>query len=245
MTALTFLDHFLAVISGVLLPFMALITKTLSEMSDEEPQPLELSTNQKLQLYRSNSIIQWAGAGLVILVWLYNDRSIGSIGFQLPDFSSPKLVIGLVITFLLGYGYDIIRQLSSAQARAALREEWQKEMPILPATGQEFKGFMTVAFTAGICEEIIYRGFLINYLAYSFAPTGQGLIMAVAVPSFIFGISHLYQGWEGALKITLLSLVFGALFLITGSLLIPIILHILVDVIGGWIGWWVITKRFD
>ena len=30
---------------------------------------------------------------------------------------------------------------------------------------------------------------------------------------------------------------FGAIFVVTGSLLMPIILHIVLDVAGGWAGW--------
>jgi uncharacterized protein len=235
MTEPTIFDHLLAVISGIIFPLMTLISKMMNDMSEEEaPEPIALSTQQKLTLYKKNNLIQWAGAGLVVGVWLYNGRTLGSLGFQLPDLTPGRILTGLVLTFVLAYIYDLYRQTFTVESRTDLKNEWDDGIPILPATKKEFKGFLLVALTAGVCEEIFYRGFLINYLAYYFEPTGQGLWMAVAVPSVIFGLSHLYQGWEAVVKIILLSLVFGSLFVVSGSLLIPIILHVLVDVVSGY-----------
>jgi hypothetical protein len=47
-----------------------------------------------------------------------------------------------------------------------------------------------VAITAGICEEIVYRGYLQRQLS---AFTGS-LPIAVCLQAAIFGAAHLYQG---------------------------------------------------
>ncbi|MBL0101804.1 MAG: CPBP family intramembrane metalloprotease [Saprospiraceae bacterium] len=50
-----------------------------------------------------------------------------------------------------------------------------------------------------------------------------------------FSISHIYQGWAAVLKIIILSITLGFIFLYSGSLLYVILIHILIDLISGWI----------
>lgn len=45
----------------------------------------------------------------------------------------------------------------------------------------------------------------------------------------MFGVAHLGQGSKGMLVTGMTGAALGALYLITGSLLAPIILHILID----------------
>ena len=49
--------------------------------------------------------------------------------------------------------------------------------------------------TAGICEELLFRGFLTWYLAHH-----VGLPVAAAAQVVIFGVAHLYQGFGGIVK---------------------------------------------
>jgi membrane protease YdiL (CAAX protease family) len=58
-------------------------------------------------------------------------------------------------------------------------------------------------------------------------------MFAVAVPAFAFAIAHFYQGAKAVVKIFVLAIFFGYMFILSGSLLLVMILHILVDAIGG------------
>jgi membrane protease YdiL (CAAX protease family) len=51
----------------------------------------------------------------------------------------------------------------------------------------------------------------------------------ILLASIIFGLCHFYQGWQGVLGTTALGAVFAGLYVATGSLLFPVILHALVD----------------
>ena len=99
---------------------------------------------------------------------------------------------------------------------------------LLPRTRHDLHAFFKVSLTAGIVEEILYRGFVIWYL---------GLVMplwaAVVLSSVFFGLGHSYQGISGALKTGLLGLSFGALYILTGSIWLPILGHILLDALTG------------
>ena len=82
--------------------------------------------------------------------------------------------------------------------------------------------------TAGIVEEFLWRGILFWYLLTWLTPVQTAVVATVA-----FGLAHLYQGWIKVGQIVLAGAVFTGLYVLTGSLLLPIILHIAVDWLQG------------
>jgi hypothetical protein len=67
------------------------------------------------------------------------------------------------------------------------------------------------------------------YLLTALMP-GLHIQWAVVVAAVLFGLPHIYQGISGVLITAIFGLIFGLLYVATGSLLIPIALHILVDI---------------
>ena len=55
------------------------------------------------------------------------------------------------------------------------------------------------------------------------------LWVAVVVSSVLFGIGHIYQSLDGVVKTAVIGLVLGLLSVATGSLLFPILVHIVLD----------------
>jgi membrane protease YdiL (CAAX protease family) len=53
------------------------------------------------------------------------------------------------------------------------------------------------------------------------------------LPAVSFSIAHIYQGTKAVLKILLLAVFFGLIFRLSGSLLVVMLLHFLVDAGGG------------
>lgn len=98
---------------------------------------------------------------------------------------------------------------------------------LLPSDREERRWWWVVCITAGICEEIVYRGFLLHYLHAN--PWHVSLTWALIISSLIFGVGHLYQGIAGAASTFVGGVLLGALFVITGSLLLPVLIHTLTD----------------
>lgn len=98
----------------------------------------------------------------------------------------------------------------------------------LPRGRTERLWFAAMCLTVGVCEEIIFRGFLVRFLAEG-PPVALGIAGGVAVAALIFAIDHGYQGIIGILSTGVLALVFTALFIITGTLWIPMVVHVLLD----------------
>ena len=56
------------------------------------------------------------------------------------------------------------------------------------------------------------------------------------VAAVVFGLAHLYQGAVGVVTTFVMGLVLGALYVIGGSLIAPIVVHALVDLRAIWLG---------
>lgn len=102
----------------------------------------------------------------------------------------------------------------------------------MPITREERRAWKLVAISAGITEEIVYRGYLFFIINYYF-PIFPSLIVLL-ISSIIFGIGHIYQGKE-LLKPTVLGLLFGFYYLSIRSLVPIIIIHVLQDLIVAYI----------
>jgi len=115
-------------------------------------------------------------------------------------------------------------------AASAPQPWWRKLLPdftaLLPSTMHERLLWTLVAISAGICEEILFRGWLLSALHGQIGLNGAALIIAA---SAIFGLAHAYQRATGVILTGLAGALFCVLYVATGSLLVPILLHIVVD----------------
>lgn len=96
---------------------------------------------------------------------------------------------------------------------------------LLPRTRGELKYGFGLGLNAGVVEELLFR---FAMPALIFGIVGNGLV-AFAVASALFGLLHAYQGWVGVLSSTLLGLIFCAVYLLSGSILLTIALHAAFD----------------
>lgn len=114
----------------------------------------------------------------------------------------------------------------AAYARA-MRLGYSASPGFLPNTGAERAAFALLSLSAGVCEEVLYRGFLIRLLHEGALALPVG--GALAISSLLFGLGHAYQGWKGMLSTTIGGLALGLVFLLSGSLIPGVILHALMD----------------
>lgn len=113
--------------------------------------------------------------------------------------------------------------------RAAGVRETDTLRELLPVTRTERLLFVAVSVTAGVCEEFIFRGFLLTVLTQS---TGSAAV-AVMVSSGAFGVLHAYQHPAGAMRAALLGALLAVSVIATGSLYPAILAHILIDLLSG------------
>jgi membrane protease YdiL (CAAX protease family) len=96
---------------------------------------------------------------------------------------------------------------------------------LLPRVRGELKYGAGLGLQAGLFEELLFR---LAMPALLFGILGNGPV-AFGLACLVFGMLHLYQGAPGILVSTILGAVFAVLYVVTGSIAAPIVLHALVD----------------
>jgi membrane protease YdiL (CAAX protease family) len=189
--------------------------------------------------YRRLLVLEWGLALLALVVWLAAPGvDAAGVGLRWPQ-RWPGPVTGLVVLLVLVFVVVSTRALRSGallEAVAPARrpgEGRHAEPPghatlaLLPRTGAERRLFTLVGVTAGVCEEWLYRGFFLAVVAAVAGSPSTGVLVAVAAVAF--GLAHAYQGPAGIVTTGLLGGVMAAVYLQTGSLLLPVVLHALID----------------
>ena len=102
---------------------------------------------------------------------------------------------------------------------------------LLPGSLVEVLLWTATCITAGVCEEIGFRGYVLRQLR---ALTGS-TALAVVGQGLVFGLFHLYQGWKNAVVISLLGMLYGVLAIWRRNLRANILSHALTDFWEGWL----------
>jgi len=101
----------------------------------------------------------------------------------------------------------------------------------VPRTRSERRLFFLLSVTAGICEELLFRGYVFWFFA-----RWTGAIAGVAIGSVLFGIGHAYLGWKHVIRTTKVGVLFSLITFATGSLWAGMIVHAIMDLLAGDLG---------
>ena len=175
-------------------------------------------------------------AGSILALWLLAGVSIAAA--VASRFTRPTM--GLVpvapATFLIWTAVSIAGGGAIVWLFKLLRAPESDIMKdITPVTPQEKWVFILLSLSAGVCEEITFRGVLLPALA---AATGS-IVGGVALSSMAFGVLHAHQHLAGAVRAAVLGALLAVPLLATGSIYASMAAHALIDVIGGlWLARW-------
>lgn len=100
---------------------------------------------------------------------------------------------------------------------------------LAPSSPTELAAWIALSITAGICEELIFRG----YLQQQFSALTRRAWLGVAISALIFGLAHGYEGVAGMLLIALYGALFSVLALLRRSLRAGMFAHAWHDAISG------------
>ena len=164
-------------------------------------------------------------------------RPLEAIGLSWPSGPGvwPALALTGAIVWFLTAQLRRVRQ-TDRELRGA--EQIESVRAMLPETARERRWFAAAALSAGVFEEVVYRGYLIALFDLHLPLFGAVLLSSVA-----FAWIHIYQGWGRLPTIFVGSLVAAALLVWTGSLLLPVILHAFIDINSSLTARAVLDKR--
>ena len=185
--------------------------------------------NARVSVYREVLALEWILTAVVAAVWIHAARPWRLIGLVLPVGWRLVLPVALLAAVLLLFRAQLraIRRLDPAK-RERVRTRQAAASPLIPHNRVERAWFVPVAITAGLCEEFIYRGFLL----WAFRPW-LGLWGAALASTVSFGFAHAYQGHRGAVRAGVLGAGFAVLAIAMGSVVPGMALHALLDLMSG------------
>jgi uncharacterized protein len=185
-------------------------------------------------------ILEWGLALLVLVVWLAAPGvDAGQVGLRWPQ-EWPGPVTGVVVVLVLLFVVVSTRALRGGallegpgpgvrrpgEGRHA-EPPGHATLALLPRTSGERRLFTVVGVTAGVCEEWLYRGFFLAVVSAVAGGLPTGILVLIAAVAF--GLAHAYQGVAGVVTTGVLGGVMAAVYLQTGSLLLPVLLHTVID----------------
>lgn len=202
----------------------------------------------RMRVYQRALVFECASAALALAALGFDwsklsPKTLGleNLGLMRTLASSGDAVHGLAAGVIFGVAIGTIamivakkrmaRGAAAGQGGAGVRQPWWRKLvpdfsALVPSTMQERLLWVPVAISAGVCEEIVFRGWLLSALH---AQAGLGGVALIAVAAAIFGLAHVYQRTTGVILTGFAGAVFCVLYVATGSLLLPMVIHSAVD----------------
>jgi membrane protease YdiL (CAAX protease family) len=177
--------------------------------------------------YTSSIIVQWLLAGATI-GGLYHRRSflMGVLGRTGGEQVFVDLAKGFVV-FLVGWATVVVVGVIIQPLH--LRHETAVVKAMAPHSASELALWLLVSLSVGVCEEFIFRGYLLQQFRQWF---GSAWI-AVGLSGLIFACMHMYEGSAAVLQIGGLGVFFGIVAVRRGNLRHVMIAHFLQDALTG------------
>ncbi len=230
---MTWMDHALVLAFALALPVYAYVNYEKFKARVRAGTP-----GERLGAYAEAMIEQWLLVSAAMALWIYLVRDWSWIGLQGLGSRETWFALGvavLISAFFLLQSATVARR---PETHDRVRGTLLSFAELLPAHRNELTGFVALSLTAGVCEEILFRGVLGWYFGnWLGAWGGQGVAVVV------FGAAHLYLGVVGAVRAILAGAACAGLYLWCGSLIPSILLHAVIDISAGWMAYEVMRER--
>jgi len=171
----------------------------------------------------------------VFIMCIIGGISLADIGFRRLSFNHNIwfTVIVIIIAFVLVSYEFVLPLVRIRKTREQILNSTQEDIDEYPQTSLEKLLYLLQVISYALCEETIYRGFLL-FLLYTIFP--EIPLYLIGVIAFIsFGIGHLYQGLRNAIQIGLFGVLSMGLLIVTGSLIPSILLHFFGELVPAFI----------
>ena len=188
------------------------------------------------RVYVRTLLEEWAFVIAALVLMFVNRRSLSGlwlappVGWRALGFALPVVYVALVLI----QGRVIA---AKPGVLTKLRAKWQPLRALIPHTPGEYRLFALLSLTAGICEEFLFRGYMVWVLQ-----AVMGLYPAAVVSMVAFGLAHGYQGGKFGFRAAMAGVAMGVLALVTRSLLPSMLLHFVMDLGGGWVTYMAMSR---
>lgn len=206
--------------------------KTLSSpLLAPSPQPLapkipvtqQQQPNPKIQPLTRTQILVAIGVTAVLLwlaakLWL----QIGSVSLLNLSWNLIDLLKGIGLGLTITAASSLVYRLWPAYRRSA---DFYLEFVLKPLI---LPDIIWVGLLPGLSEELLFRGVMLPALGFN--------VTGVIISSVCFGVLHLSgsEQWPYVVWATAVGLLFGFSALLTGNLLVPLVAHVLTNLVSSY-----------
>jgi membrane protease YdiL (CAAX protease family) len=221
-----------ALMARHLLAFVLVVVAPIWDHYDMKKLKSSTDPGRKVRYYRKIIAASWLLAALAYAsmgypsLFIINAKAEGLAWLSAGSWMR-FVVAGVIVAVIALLLLPAVQAIWNEKIRARFTKGAQSFNFILPVTVKERQWWAAICVSAGVCEEVLYRGFLLHYFHAS--AFHLGIMVALLLSSIVFGVGHLYQGVSGVIQTAVLGFIFGIIFLLTGVLLVPIVLHAVID----------------
>ena len=185
----------------------------------------------RVWLWSSSIVFLWTLVAAGVALWMLERRSWAALRLVAPLGWRTVGTIGLLLAVAIFYARSV------AMIARARRSKKRIKVPKhaarrAPHTRAELAWWMALSVSAGICEEFIFRGYLIWVLQ-----PALGLWLAAATSLIVFAAAHAYHGAKGVVAVGVVGGLLTLIVLVCGSLVPAIAVHMLIDAGEGLVAW--------
>jgi hypothetical protein len=218
MHAINFASQFYLFFLLVILPFAAIRgARRFNAPAPADGAPRKRPIPTRTMMFANTSVMLTV---LFALAW-FTARSFG--GFQIfavPQLGAREALAGIAALAIIVGLMPVSRLMRTADE---LRNAPVNRM--MPQGSRETAIYSLMSVIAGISEEAVYRGVLMQVLWYMLGNPW----LAVFIAATAFAVVHGIQGWKSALLVFVIACLMHALVWFTGTLVIAMAVHAIYD----------------
>ena len=187
-----------------------------------------VSARDRIWLYVSTVLFQWALA--IVIGWRASARgfSLGELGIT-GVWTPTILLLAVVGALLIGVAHWMNLRRMARSNHPTVERLRALGVRLFPRSAPELAFYIVLALTAAICEEFMFRGFVIAALLRA----GLSSLTVVLLSSLMFGVAHLYQGKGGSAGTVILGTLFAVTRITYHSLFPVMVWHATLDIVAG------------
>lgn len=174
---------------------------------------------------------------LFVTIYKLDGGNLKELGWGWPNWKTTKTkTIGLLAVWTIGL---MVLRIVESGLLAPLLDQIGPPASSLsrmaPLTGnlELTLALLPFMWLVVIGEELLFRGFILNFLAEKLGGTALSWSIAIVISAALFGLGHFWQGPRGMIATGIGALIMGAAYYLVGRTLWPtIISHALVNTMG-------------
>lgn len=188
----------------------------------------DVTSRERIKMYCATIFFQWLLTALVAWRAFARGLSLHALGIG-PVTSIPLIAVTAIGAGLIaGAHWANVRRMARSD-HPNLQRLRELGSRLFPRSGSEMALFVVLSLTAGICEEFLFRGFVMAALIHA----GLSTWLVVFLSSAMFGLAHLYQGKGGSVGTGILGTLFAIARIAFNNLVPAVVWHSTLDVVAG------------